>query len=193
LPTLADMQNFSVWLQDHMKNITLSSQRYYGSAKNLQKKVKSLNGLFIPAHVFTPFKSLYGKGVKRSLEEVFIPEFIDGIELGLSSDTFMADQINELHDYTYLSNSDAHSLRKIGREYQEILLKQPSFKEFKLALARKKDRKVLRNFGFNPELGKYHTTVCRQCLQPLNKDVKECSACQSNKIVKGVFDRILEL
>ena len=193
LPTLEKMEQFSAWLKQHMKNIYLSSQRYYGSAKTLQKKVKSLDGLFIPAHVFTPFKSLYGKGVKRSLKEVFMPELIDGIELGLSSDTLMADQIKELHDYTYISNSDAHSLRKIGREYQEILLKQPSFQEFKWALHGKDGRTIKRNFGFNPELGKYYTTVCRQCLQPLNKQTKKCPSCQSKKIVKGVFDRILEL
>ena len=39
----------------------------------LQKKVKELDGIFIPAHVFTPFKSLYGKGVNKSLIEVFDP------------------------------------------------------------------------------------------------------------------------
>src|SRR5690625_6682345 len=113
-----------------MKNITLSSQRYYGSAKELQYKVKELEGLFIPAHVFTPFKSLYGKGVTESLTEVFDADLIDGIELGLSSDTKMADQIEELHRYTFLTNSDSHSLAKIGREYQQIKMMEPSFQEF---------------------------------------------------------------
>src|SRR5699024_10601815 len=111
-------------------NITLSSQRYYGSANELQYKVKELSGLFIIAHVFTPFKSLYGKGVRTSLKEVFDPDLIDAIELGLSSDTSMADQIAELHDYTFVSNSDAHSLAKIAREYQEIIMEEPTFKEF---------------------------------------------------------------
>jgi len=193
LPTLEKMKKFSTWLSKHMKNIFLSSQRYYGSAKELQRKVKSFNGLFIPAHVFTPFKSLYGKGVKRSLTEVFKPELIDSIELGLSSDTTMADHIQELHHYTYISNSDAHSLRKIGREYQEVLLEQPSFKEFQLALKQTNGRKINRNFGLNPKLGKYYTTVCRQCLQPLNQRASKCLNCHSEKQVKGVFDRILEL
>src|SRR5699024_1954170 len=130
LPTLNNMEEFSEWLTTKMKNITLSSQRYYGSAKELQYKVKELSGIFIPAHVFTPFKSMYGKGVHRSLREVLDPDLIDGIELGLSSDTTMADQISELHAFTFLSNSDAHSLPKIAREYQEITMKDPSFKEF---------------------------------------------------------------
>src|SRR5699024_6281995 len=129
-PNLETIAHFSEWLTSHMKNITLSSQRYYGSAKELQYKVKELGGIFIPAHVFTPFKSMYGKGVHTSLQEVFDPDLIDGIELGLSSDTSMADAITELHDFTFVSNSDAHSLAKIAREYQEIAMKTPSFKEF---------------------------------------------------------------
>lgn len=192
-PTLAKMEKFSEWLTTRMKNITLSSQRYYGTAKELQYKVKELSGIFIPAHVFTPFKSLYGKGVKSSLSEIFDPDLIDGIELGLSSDTDMADQIRELHDYTFVSNSDAHSLPKIGREYQEILMKEPSFQEFYYALHQVKGRKITRNFGMNPELGKYHTTVCSECMEPVAAQEITCSKCGSHKIIKGVFDRIEEL
>jgi len=192
-PTLDKIQTFSEWLTGKMKNITLSSQRYYGTAKELQYKVKELSGIFIPAHVFTPFKSLYGKGVKSSLKEVLDPDLIDGIELGLSSDTNMADQIKELHDYTFLSNSDAHSLPKIAREYQEILMEEPSFEEFYYALHEVKGRKIQRNFGMNPQLGKYHTTVCADCMEVLSPADEKCYSCGSKKVVKGVFDRIQEL
>ncbi|HLR40158.1 MAG TPA: endonuclease Q family protein [Virgibacillus sp.] len=192
-PTLVQIEKFSEWLTTKMKNITLSSQRYYGTAKALQYKVKELNGIFIPAHVFTPFKSMYGKGVEQSLREVFDPDLIDGIELGLSSDTDMADQIEELHDYTFVSNSDAHSLAKIAREYQEILMKEPSFQEFYWALHQVNGRKITRNFGMSPQLGKYYTTVCNNCLEPLTTETKQCPACGSNKIIKGVYDRIQEL
>ncbi|RYG74949.1 TIGR00375 family protein [Lentibacillus lipolyticus] len=193
LPTLASMEAFTEWLASKMKNITLSSQRYYGSGKELQYKVKELSGIFIPAHVFTPFKSMYGKGVHQSLTEVFDSDLIDGIELGLSSDTAMADQISELHRYTFLSNSDAHSLPKIAREYQELTIAEASFKEFYWALHHVENRRVERNFGMNPFLGKYYTTVCSQCLEPIDTDAATCPACGSNKIVKGVFDRIQEL
>ncbi|MFB4166391.1 endonuclease Q family protein [Virgibacillus sp. JSM 102003] len=192
-PTLAKIEEFSEWLTTKMKNITLSSQRYYGTAKELQYKVKELSGLFIPAHVFTPFKSMYGKGVQKSLKEVFDPDLIDGIELGLSSDTAMADQIQELHDYTFLTNSDAHSLAKIAREYQEIYMEEPSFQEFNWALHNVQDRRIKQNFGMNPHLGKYYTTVCSQCLEPLTPEAEHCHRCESTKIVKGVFDRIQEL
>lgn len=193
-PTLEKISQFTEWLTSKMKNVTLSSQRYYGTGKDLQYKVKEFSGIFIPAHVFTPFKSLYGKGVKSSLTEVFNPNLIDGIELGLSSDSEMADQIEELHDFTFVSNSDAHSLPKIAREYQEILMKEPSFQEFIFALHDVKGRKIIRNFGMNPKLGKYYTTVCAKCLINLPTDSKICSNCgRSNKIVKGVADRINEL
>ncbi|PAV29560.1 TIGR00375 family protein [Virgibacillus profundi] len=192
-PSLEKIKRFSEWLTTKMKNITLSSQRYYGTAKELQYKVKELGGIFIPAHVFTPFKSLYGKGVIKSLEEVLDPDLIDAIELGLSSDTEMADQIKELHNYTFVSNSDAHSLAKIAREYQEIYMETPSFKEFYWALHQVNGRKIKQNFGMNPQLGKYHTTVCNNCMEVLSPDASKCSACGSTKITKGVFDRIQEL
>jgi uncharacterized protein (TIGR00375 family) len=192
-PTLKKIAAFSEWLTAKMKNINLSSQRYYGSGKELQYKVKELEGIFIPAHVFTPFKSLYGRGVKKSLREVLDPDLIDAVELGLSSDTFMADQISELHDYTFVTNSDAHSLAKIAREYQQLKMKKASFKEFEWALHQVDSRKIIKNFGMNPKLGKYHTTVCNQCFEPLTADIKECPVCGSRKIIKGVSERILEL
>lgn len=192
-PTLHSVQEFTKWLTPKMKNITLSSQRYYGTAKDLQYKVKELEGLFIPAHVFTPFKSIYGKGVEKSLTEVFDPALIDAIELGLSSDSTMADQIEELHGYSFVTNSDSHSLAKIGREYQQIDLKEPSFKELNDALHNVDDRKIIANYGMNPLLGKYYTTVCQSCMTAVPFQTVNCPNCHSNKIINGVFDRIKQL
>lgn len=193
LPNIKQMQTFSTWLSSFLKNITLSSQRFHGEGRQLQQKVKELGGLFIPAHVFTPFKSLYGRGVKRSLTEVFDPDLIDAIELGLSADTEMADQISELHRYPYLTNSDSHSLTKIAREYQQILLKEPTFNEFSCALQQLGKRRIYANYGLNPKLGKYYRTVCKQCLHPLKPDAPSCPKCHTKTIIKGVRDRIQEL
>jgi uncharacterized protein (TIGR00375 family) len=176
-----------------MKNINLSSQRIYVSGRQLQKKVKELKGLFIPAHVFTPFKSLYGKGVIQSLEEVLDPELIDGIELGLSSDTVMADQIRELHNYSFVTNSDAHSLPKIAREYQVVEMKEPSFEELEKALRQKDDRRIVANYGLDPLLGKYHQTVCASCQTSYQPEEPVCPSCGEAKTVRGVAERILEL
>lgn len=192
-PNLMIMKEFSQWLSNHLKNITLSSQRIYASGRELQSKVKELGGLFIPAHVFTPFKSLYGKGVHRSLEEVFDKNQIDAIELGLSADTAMADQIQELHKYSFITNSDAHSLKKIAREYHVLQMAEPSFLELEKALKGEEGRRIKANYGLDPLLGKYHQTVCSQCFAPFDPNHNECVNCGSTKYIKGVADRIAEL
>lgn len=192
-PTIEIMKNFSMWLSNHLKNIQLSSQRIYVTGLELQNKVKELGGLFIPAHVFTPFKSLYGKGVKRSLTEVFDPSKIDAIELGLSSNTMMADDIAELHQFSYITNSDAHSLAKIAREYQVLEMEEPTFKELEKALKEIAGRKIVANYGLDPLLGKYHQTVCANCSHPIEIPNEKCPECGDDKIVKGVAERIKEL
>jgi len=192
-PTLLLMREFSNWMSNHMKNIHLSSQRIYCDGRTLQQKVHELGGLFIPAHVFTPFKSLFGKGVHRSLTEVFDPQLIDAIELGLSSDTNMVSNIKELQAYTFVSNSDAHSLGKIAREYQKLRLLNANFTELKMALHEQEDRAVIANYGLNPLLGKYHQTVCAKCGEQLSNSATICTNCESTQIIKGVATRIKEL
>ncbi|MCP8616774.1 endonuclease Q family protein [Salirhabdus salicampi] len=192
-PDLLTMRVFSEWYAERVKNVTLSSQRIYVNAQVLQQKVKELGGLFIPAHIFTPFKSLYGKGVSKSLTEVFEPKLVDAVELGLSSDTSMAEQIEELAPYTFLTNSDAHSLKKIAREYQQIRMKEPTYRELQLALQETEGRKVVANYGMNPQLGKYYRTVCAQCFEQRDSRAKRCEQCGFTQIVKGVSERIQEI
>jgi uncharacterized protein (TIGR00375 family) len=193
MPDLKKMETLSGWLGTRMKNINLSSQRMYGNARELQTAVKKLGGLFIPAHIFTPFKSLYGKGVNSSISEVLEPHLIDAVELGLSSNTEMASKLSELSTYPFLSNSDAHSLEKIAREYQMIALAEPSFEEFKLALQGKEGRGIIANYGLNPYLGKYYNSVCEKCLHAFDYKNNTCGKCGSSKFIKGVHDRIHEL
>ncbi|HEU5138358.1 MAG TPA: endonuclease Q family protein, partial [Bacillales bacterium] len=193
-PNLDKMKAFSAWLSGHMKNITLSSQRYYGTGQALQKKVKELGGLFIVAHAFTPHKGLYGSGVEQYLTEVLDPDMIDAIELGLSSNTGMADQIPELHRHPYVSNSDAHSLPKMAREYQTIEMEEPTFREFEMALRNEAGRTISANYGLDPRLGKYHRTMCEECYQVIeDSKARMCPHCGNRRITKGVFDRLQEL
>ncbi len=192
-PTLGKMKAFSEWMSLHVKNITLSSQRIYVEGRELQKKVHELGGLFVPAHVFTPFKSLYGKGVKSSLSEVFDAENIDAIELGLSSDTRMVEGIKEIQRYSFLTNSDAHSLGKMAREYQKLLLEQSSFGELKKALRGQEGRTILANYGLNPLLGKYYQTVCAKCGLQIPDEEASCPHCGGGTFIKGVSTRIREL
>lgn len=193
LPTLPKMKEFSNWMREHMKNIHLSSQRIYCSGRTLQQKVRDMEGVFIPAHVFTPFKSLYGKGVKRSLTEVFDPLLIDAIELGLSADTTMVSGIRELQPYAFVTNSDAHSLGKIAREYQKLQLAAANFAELKKALYVQDGRMITANYGLNPLLGKYYQTVCATCSEQNSEKSVRCKVCGSEKFIQGVSIRIKEL
>ena len=192
-PTLKDIKGFSSEMSTHIKNITLSSQRADISGYELIDIVEKYNGVLIPAHAFTPHKSYYGnctKTMKRIFKEKF--DRIPAIELGLSSDTFLADEISELEDKTFLTNSDAHSLPKIAREYNKILVEDISFKELMKAIRREDGRKIVANYGLDPKLGKYHRTYCEKCDKRIEgtAPVLLCPDCDSSNITMGVFDRI---
>lgn len=192
-PTLADIKAFSNEMSHHIKNITLSSQRADISAYDLIDIVKKYNGILIPAHCFTPHKSFYGN-CTDSLRKIFKEKFDDilAIELGLSADTFLADQISELEGKTFLTNSDAHSLPRIAREYNKMQLGGISFKEFLMALKNENGRKIIANYGLDPKLGKYHRTYCEVCDKRIPGDapVTKCDTCDSRNITMGVYDRI---
>ena len=192
-PSLKDIKAFSNEMQNHIHNITLSSQRANISAYELVDIVEKYNGILIPAHAFTPHKSFYGNCTDR-LSKIFKEKFnkIFAVELGLSSDTYLADEISELETRTFLTNSDAHSLPKIAREYNKMLLDGISFKEVVQALKNKNGRKILANYGLDPKLGKYHRTFCEKCGKPIEgkAPVTICPDCDSSKITMGVFDRI---
>ena len=192
-PHLKDIKAFSQEISKHIKNITLSSQRADISAYELIDIVKKYNGILIPAHCFTPHKSFYGNCTDR-LETIFKEKYKDiiAIELGLSSDTFLADTISELETKTFLTNSDAHSLPKIAREYNKISVEDISFKEFVKAIKNEDGRKIVANYGLDPKLGKYHRTYCESCEEviPGNAPVLKCDKCDSKNITMGVYDRI---
>ena len=192
-PTLNDIKGFSNEMSHHIKNITLSSQRADISAYDLIDIVRNYNGILIPAHAFTPHKSFYGnctKSLKRIFKEKY--DLIPAIELGLSSDTYLADQISELETKTFITNSDAHSLPKIAREYNKMLLGGISYKELLMALKGENGRKILANYGLDPKLGKYHRTYCEICGKTIDGEppVTKCDTCDSKNITMGVFDRI---
>lgn len=192
-PHLDDIKGFSKEMSTHIKNITLSSQRANISAYDLVDIVEKYNGILIPAHCFTPHKSFYGNCTDR-LEKIFKEKYskILAIELGLSSDTFLADKISELEQKTFITNSDAHSLPKIAREYNKILVKDISFKELVKALKNEDGRKVVTNYGMDPKLGKYHRTYCEVCGKNIEGEapVTLCDTCDSKNITMGVYDRI---
>lgn len=192
-PKLSDIKAFSKEMSTHIKNITLSSQRANISAYELIDIVEKYNGVLIPAHAFTPHKSFYGNCTDR-LGKIFKEKYdrIPAIELGLSSDTYLADMISELENKTFITNSDAHSLPKIAREYNKILVEDISFKELLKAIKNKDGRKIVANYGLDPKLGKYHRTYCEDCERPIEgkAPIFKCDKCNGTNITMGVFDRI---
>lgn len=145
-----------------------------------------------PAHIFTPWTGIY-----KSYDSIVDcynrkPDFV---ELGLSSDSMLADSIDELRSYTFLSNSDSHSPwpHRIGREFNKMEVRQLSFNEIRRSL---KDNKVLENYGFNPRMGKYHETGCIKCyrIYDIHEAVKKDMKCGcGGRIKRGVKARIEEL
>lgn len=192
-PHLKDIKGFSKELSQHLKNITLSTQRTDLSGYDLVDMVDNYKGILIPAHIFTPHKSYYGNCTDR-LKNIFKEKYdkIFAVELGLSSDTYLADTISELETKTFVTNSDAHSLPKIAREYNKMQVEDISFKEIVMALKNEGGRKVLGNYGLDPKLGKYHRTYCDDCEDSIEtkEPVDTCPRCGGKNVTFGVFDRI---
>ncbi len=194
--TLDAITAFSDTLSQFVKNMNLSSQNCHSSAVELLRLVCELGGFLVPAHAFTPHKSLYGSSARR-LTQLFDPhgDAVFCVELGLSADSSLADRIDELHTRTFITNSDAHSLPKIAREYNVIALGAPTFDELRLALRHEQGRFIAANYGLDPKLGKYHRTFCEACqqVQVAEPPVQACALCGSTNVTRGVLDRIVEI
>ncbi|MCC6442262.1 MAG: TIGR00375 family protein [Armatimonadetes bacterium] len=196
-PTVEATAAFSRQMSEYITNIGLSSQSSRLPARSLFNIVHALEGVLIPAHAFTPHKSVYGSCADR-LARIF-PEValaaIPAIELGLSADTDLADRIGELSRFAFLTNSDAHSLPKIGREYNALMLEEATFKECLKAMRREEGCYIAANYGLDPKLGKYHRTCCEDCGHIARNEppVEICERCGSVKVTRGVLDRIARI
>jgi uncharacterized protein (TIGR00375 family) len=189
-----ELRELGRWQAERVRNRQLSTQRHHGTtAADVVSFVGSLGGIVIPAHIFTPFKSTLGAAA--AVGEVIPAELwrhVPAVELGLSSDTALADELPELTRFTYVTNSDSHSLGKIGREYNRLSVAEPTFDELVLALREQQGRRVTANYGLEPRLGKYHRTYCLTCDRRLDGEppVLACPVSPDHKLVLGVLDRI---
>lgn len=153
--------------------------------------------MFIPAHIWTPHFSLFGAfSGFNSLEECFgdLSREIHALETGLSSDPPMNWRVSQLDGYTLVSNSDAHSPQKLGRE-GNLLDTELSYPAMKRAI------ETGEGFGgtleFFPEEGKYHLDGHRNCgvvLTPAETEALggRCPVC-GKKLTIGVEHRVEEL
>ncbi len=197
LPTWSSISTYQRFLGSRVKNLSLSTQRCSVSIKDLINLQYIVGGFLCPAHVFTPHKGVYGCCTDR-LESILGRDYksISCLELGLSANTDMGDLIKECSDFTFLSNSDAHSPANVGREYNLLRMGEKSFRELKLCLENQGGRKVLANFGMDPLMGKYHRSYCPECntiIHEAEAIVSSCPYCSGAKLVTGVYDRIMEI
>lgn len=195
-PHLGQLKAFAQTIGAYITNPNLSSQCCGLSARELCDLALQHQAQFIPAHAFTPHKSIYGSCTARAAE-LFGDYWaaIPALELGLSADSYLADRLQELSEKTFLANSDAHSLPRIAREYNILELEEANFEEFRRALWREEGRRVAANFGLDPRLGKYHRTHCEECHWTAHEPppVLKCAQCGSTHITRGVLDRIVQI
>ncbi|WP_371369417.1 hypothetical protein SRRS_25950 [Sporomusa rhizae] len=196
-PDIDTMVKFSAYMSQFIRNINLSSQNAHMPLKQLVQIASGFESLIVPAHVFTPHKSLYGVCCARISHILSDKDMykLAAVELGLSADSIMADRIAELNEYTFFTNSDAHSLDKIAREYNILAMENLSFEELAKTMSRTGTRQVKANYGLDPRLGKYHRTFCANCNYTDTDGLQEnhCPKCNSSNLIKGVFDRINEI
>jgi uncharacterized protein (TIGR00375 family) len=157
----------------------------------------SPDAMLIPAHAWTPHFSVFGAASGfDSMEECFeeLTPHIYAVETGLSSDPLMNWRLSALDRVTLISNSDAHSAAKIGRE-ANILDTDLSYPAITDAIKTRKG--FAGTIEFFPEEGKYHYDGHRDCgvsLTPqetIHHDYL-CPVC-NRKVTVGVMHRVEKL
>ncbi|WP_456467463.1 TIGR00375 family protein [Methanopyrus sp.] len=200
LPSLDAAEDLYEELRPHSPDIEEEGRpRVDLSGAELVDLLKERECLVGPAHAFVPWTSVFKE--YDSLSECYgdAVDRVDFVELGLSADSDYADRISELHRYTFLTCSDAHSPypHRLGREFVRLELEEPSYDAIKAAIRRKPGGRVVLNVGLVPELGKYNRTACARCKRQFTLEEAErlnwrCPEC-GGRIKKGVRDRVLEL
>ncbi len=158
--------------------------------------------MVIPAHIWTPWFSMFGsESGFDTVEECFgkMTKHIYAIETGLSSDPAMNWRLSQLDRLTIVSFSDAHSLDKIGRESTVFELEQLSYSTIIKALKRQGGTKNKISFTveFYPEEGKYHWDGHRICgIRYSPTETKKhkgfCPKCKKPLTI-GVLNRVAKL
>jgi len=173
-------------------------------AKELAKIILNVSEdcLIVPAHAWTPWFSVFGSNSGfDSIEECFeeFSKYIYSIETGLSSDPAMNWRLSALDNITLISNSDAHSPHKLGREANVLDLKKIDYRSIIKAIKQphSEDCRFLYTIEFFPEEGKYHFDGhrnCGICLSPeeSKKYNNLCPKC-GKPITIGVMNRINKL
>jgi uncharacterized protein (TIGR00375 family) len=170
-------------------------------AKELVKIILSISSdcLIVPCHIMTPWYSLFGsKSGFDSLEECFedYSKYIFACETGLSADPKMLWRMPDVRKITLISNSDAHSPAKIGREVN-VFDTELSYSAIVEAIKSGDPKKFLYTVEFFPEQGKYHYDGHRKCEVSCSPEETKkyngiCPVC-GRPLTIGVLSRVEEL
>lgn len=155
------------------------------------------DGMYVPAHIWTPHFSMFGAfSGFDTVEECFgdLSSHIHAVETGLSSDPPMNWRVSMLDRFQLISNSDAHSPAKLGRE-ATLLDIDWSYEGLRGAI--QNGNGLAGTIEFFPEEGKYHMDghrKCNLCLTPMETETYQgkCPVC-GRKITIGVSHRIEQL
>jgi uncharacterized protein (TIGR00375 family) len=200
-PSLEVVENINSKLGNFGK-LSSDGRPIFGfSAKDLVKMILDISPdcLVVPAHAWTPWFSIFGANSGYdSIEECFgeMSKYIYVIETGLSSDPEMNWRLSLLDGITLISNSDAHSPNRIGRE-ANVFNCSLDYREIVEALKNKDRKKFLFTIEFFPEEGKYHFDGHRNCgviFSPSQTRMHNyiCPKC-NKKLTIGVMHRVEEL
>ena len=157
------------------------------------------DGFLVPAHIWTPWFSLFGsKSGFDTVEECYgdLTPHIFALETGLSSDPAMNRLVSALDRFTLISNSDCHSPSKLGREVN-LFSTDLDFFALRRALQDPQPGGFQGTCEFFPEEGKYHHDghrLCQVCLDPLATQALDglCPVCK-RPLTIGVSHRVMEL
>lgn len=199
LPGLEDARRISARLEQ-IGNIHSDGRPILGlDCHDLLEIVLELcpSAVYVPAHIWTPHFSLFGAfSGFDTVEECFedLTPYIHAMETGLSSDPPMNWRVSALDRYQLISNSDAHSPAKLGRE-ANLLDCDMSYEG--LARAVQTGEGLYGTIEFFPEEGKYHMDghrKCNLCLTPSEtmRYGGKCPVC-GRKLTVGVSHRVEEL
>jgi len=205
-PSFETVEKLNAKLSDDGFNVRADGRPILGmTCKQLLEYVLEIDNrmVMIPAHAWTPWFGILGsKGGYDSLEEAFeeLTPHIFALETGLSSDPLMNWRVPMVDHITMISNSDAHSLAKLGREANVFQFENEgdiTYDEI-FRIIREEDRKkFLHTIEFYPEEGKYHIDGHRDChfsCQPeqTKKYGGLCPKCKKPLVI-GVMNRVVEL
>ncbi len=189
-------------LDAHNFNITSDGRPILGlDSRNLLEMAleASPDVFFVPAHIWTPWFSVLGsKSGFNTVEEAFgdLSNHITTVETGLSSNAPMNWMCSFLDRFTLISNSDAHSPEKLGRN-ANVFDCELNYQSIIQAMKTGDPKQFLGTIDLFPQEGKYHYDghrKCSVCWSPLEtlEHNERCTVC-GKKVTVGVMNRVAEL